>query len=1319
MLLTLLCVATASAAVPFEVTTVENGEFAAGTTWYTITIGSGKLLLCDNGSATSIEPTQTVYDGSDAILWCFTGNEEEGYRLYNKQAGAGKVLASPATLSGDGGTSYPVLKAAGSLGTDVACYDFAVSDRIAGESGYYISQHGKAANAMNLYGGQGKLAFWTGGKDAGSTFLIAPAVADVAVAANAGTFEGTGNWRAVFRTTGEPAVTLNSGVNNIAFNTSRPAFDMRTGTSGSSTYNLTVSEGYRITSFRFNIKQVGAGTITVKTGSSAEARTLTAEGFLVEETVQEGAAAQFVLAGSNVETGVSDFVVSVERTAAVPEDQVNVIPTRPGDIATRIPAIATAQNGNVIVVADYRHPGAGADIGMATNGRLDLRFTLTSDHGKTWSPIKALVEGRGAAAAGVGDEMWVAFGDPIAVGDRESARVLVMSCCGNVSFLAGTRQRHQGIARFYSDDNGVTWSEPVNIAEPLYEMLDRRKDGPIRSMFIGSGKATQSRTVKVGSHYRLYCAALARINSGAHVNFVLYSDDFGMTWNFLGGVDADPIPSGGDEPKAEELPDGSVIISSRTSGGRLYNIFHFTDAGRAEGSWGRMAFSGAGNNGTTALDNSTNGEILIVPVTRRSDNRNMFLALQSLPLGSGRSNVGIYYKELASLEDFASPDSIAKNWDGCHQASHMSSAYSTMTLQKDNTIGFVYEESTLGATYTIVYKNYSIDYLTDSLYTFCEEDIDTDAFVAEKIDCRVASLTDDAHYGENIGQYKAEARTLFTEALDAYKQAPSRAAYEALNAVIQNAPRNEVEEGKWYRLRNRSRHDGTYGLKGVPATSAASAGYAGALQDKEAEDQVFQFRPAGNGTYTLYNASINLNVSRTLGTSKEVPAVRRAEDAGKYTVTSFPDGTSTFICTNSLGGYNGLHLDASDRLVAWTTQGSPASLWHIEPSTLEPVVPTAYESLRAAIREAEQFMASHTEGDLFGEYDYATLRATLGEARALTAETEESVLLAAGEAVYDAIDNCPMNGRNAFIRIRSAASAYAEKPYLTGANSSASANRAAFSTDGTTAESIFYYGDDKKLLSYSSGNYLANMSNFAGYGNADTDGTLVTFSKLSGKQSFHLQFNDGARYLYCQYRNSAYYADAGGSPGSEEKYTYEVEIVGELPVRIPPTGFKAIYTPVALTLPEGLNAWTFTLADGALVPVPLAGAIPAGTGVLLEGAAGLHYLPVAAEAPAPVASDLLGQLDAASMEADSRYLFNIVGGRLGFYMRPSTTISGFTPYLPLADGVESYLLDIVSGIEELPSLSGGEEYYDLSGRRVIKPAKGLYVTREGRKVFLR
>ena len=390
------------------------------------------------------------------------------------------------------------------------------------------------------------------------------------------------------------------------------------------------------------------------------------------------------------------------------------------DIPYRIPSIAVTRTGRLISVVDYRH--SGSDIGVVNNGRIDLHYRTSDDNGHTWSQTQVLVEGKGAEAT---DFMSVGYGDPCIVADSESDRVLVLSCAGNVSFQNGTRQRHQNIARFYSEDGGNTWSKPEDIAESIYSQFDASSYGPVRSMFVASGRIMQSSTVKVGNYYRLYCAVLVRDNSATHMNYVLYSDDFGGSWRVLGDINQPAVYRTADEPKVEELPNGSILISSRYSGGRYFNIYTFDDVAAATGSWDTAQFSGASNNGVTAIDNSTNGEVEIIPVVRNADKEEMYLLLQSLPMGPQRANVGIYYKELASeVEDYLSPYELARDWDGVLQVSTLNSAYSTMIWQRDNNLGFLYEEETYGVSahnyggYNIVYESLSIEEITEGKYSY-------------------------------------------------------------------------------------------------------------------------------------------------------------------------------------------------------------------------------------------------------------------------------------------------------------------------------------------------------------------------------------------------------------------------------------------------------------------------------------------------------------------------------------------------------------------------------------------------------------------------
>ena len=57
-------------------------------------------------------------------------------------------------------------------------------------------------------------------------------------------------------------------------------------------------------------------------------------------------------------------------------------------------------------------------------------------------------------------------------------------------------------------------------------------------MFVASGKILQSRYIRTKGCFRLYCAVLVSRQDKSRMNHVLYSDDFGKSWNVLEGVRA-------------------------------------------------------------------------------------------------------------------------------------------------------------------------------------------------------------------------------------------------------------------------------------------------------------------------------------------------------------------------------------------------------------------------------------------------------------------------------------------------------------------------------------------------------------------------------------------------------------------------------------------------------------------------------------------------------------------------------------------------------------------------------------------------------------
>lgn len=373
----------------------------------------------------------------------------------------------------------------------------------------------------------------------------------------------------------------------------------------------------------------------------------------------------------------------------------------------RIPSILECKSGKWLAITDHRYDCS--DIG---NGRhIDVVLKESSDYGKTWSSLERIIARGGNHIA---DSFDCAHGDAATVVDRETGEVLMMCASGGVSFWDSTREHPQMMGRYYSSDEGRTWNGE-EIAKEIYDLVP-----DMQQAFFTSGRICQSRQIKVGSHYRIYSALTTRKG-----NRVLYSDDFGRYWHLL-GVNADEAAPKGDEAKIEELPNGDVLISSRINAGRLFNVLRYADVKKGVGTWDEAVLSSIDNQGVYGKENACNGEVLLVKAKDRKGKK-VSLLLQSLPMGPKRTNVAIFYKALRSEEDYASPEMIAKDWEGYCQVSDTTSAYSTMVLSRKGDILFLYEENAFRHPeiepddyYDIMLKRLSLKEITSGKYQYAK-----------------------------------------------------------------------------------------------------------------------------------------------------------------------------------------------------------------------------------------------------------------------------------------------------------------------------------------------------------------------------------------------------------------------------------------------------------------------------------------------------------------------------------------------------------------------------------------------------------------------
>ena len=441
------------------------------------------------------------------------------------------------------------------------------------------------------------------------------------------------------------SVRATSGNNTIMTNLKRGAGVVVADYDGTKSTIIDFARGYR--GFEFQGFSVGARAL----GKSFE---LTAE---VKALITEATPL------------VAKFVPTDEATLFYDDDE----------FSYRIPAIGKTSTGRLIAVSDYRHSldDIGRyNFGTATPG-IDLVIRTSDDNGATWSATKTIAAGSGKRGA-----------DDCAYGDAAIAvvgeKVLVMAAAGDVMFGNGSSTAHNRAVRVFSEDNGVTWTKQ-DISETLFLGDDATiKNG--YSSFFGSGRLAVDENYNGTGKARIYGALLLKKASGTG-NYVIYTDDLGLTWHLLGGSQ-DPIASQ-DEPKVEILPSGQILLSIRRGGGRQFNVFTYTDKATNAGSWNSNV-NGCGNGGS----NTCNGEPYCVDALNASGAA-VKLLLQSQPKGGSglydRRDVTIWYKEVANTNYTSSQ--IASGWTEGLQVSTQQSAYSAMTLQADGKIAFFFEEA--------------------------------------------------------------------------------------------------------------------------------------------------------------------------------------------------------------------------------------------------------------------------------------------------------------------------------------------------------------------------------------------------------------------------------------------------------------------------------------------------------------------------------------------------------------------------------------------------------------------------------------------------
>lgn len=113
----------------------------------------------------------------------------------------------------------------------------------------------------------------------------------------------------------------------------------------------------------------------------------------------------------------------------------------------RIPSLIVAKDGSIVVFCEARRES------WRDKSRTDIVIKRSSDNGKTWSTMLDLTKGNTGA-----------FMDPTPLMDYSTGRIFLFTTFWPANDHSGKTNK---AILLTSDDNGKTWSKPMDITEKL------------------------------------------------------------------------------------------------------------------------------------------------------------------------------------------------------------------------------------------------------------------------------------------------------------------------------------------------------------------------------------------------------------------------------------------------------------------------------------------------------------------------------------------------------------------------------------------------------------------------------------------------------------------------------------------------------------------------------------------------------------------------------------------------------------------------------------------------------------------------------------
>lgn len=324
----------------------------------------------------------------------------------------------------------------------------------------------------------------------------------------------------------------------------------------------------------------------------------------------------------------------------------------------RIPGLATTNKGTLIGVYDVRRR-SGGDL----PGDIDVGMSRSTDGGRTWEPMKVIMDMGN-------DPRWKydGIGDPSILVDRTTGSIWVAATWshGNRSWRGsgpGLKPEETGqLMLSRSDDDGVTWSEPINITEQV-----KKPEWCFILQGPGKGITMRDGTIVFAAQYQ-DTPERKRLPRST----ILYSRDHGMTWDVGTGAFDDTT-----EAQVVEIEPGTLMLNCRYNRKAVRVVMTTDDMGKT---WRKHATSER-----SLIEPRACMASLIDPGMETGSDLGEWLLFSNPDSVRGRHRITIK----------ASPDR-GQTWPKEHRLlldEETSAGYSCMSMIDERTVGILYEGS--------------------------------------------------------------------------------------------------------------------------------------------------------------------------------------------------------------------------------------------------------------------------------------------------------------------------------------------------------------------------------------------------------------------------------------------------------------------------------------------------------------------------------------------------------------------------------------------------------------------------------------------------